>query len=143
MANLPVVLARQRRFQRLFVALLVLAMILGVVIVPVEAVAQQPVITNYLDGIWWAVTTITSVGYGDMVPVTAVGKILGMVLQVSGVVAFGLLVSMVTVALDDAKERYYRGRLEERLEAMEGKLDRLGKKQDFVMRNEVEKQVEN
>jgi voltage-gated potassium channel len=139
MAQVTSVLVRQRRFQQLFAGLLALAVVLGLLIVPVEQVAEKARITNYFDGIWWAVTTITSVGYGDMVPVTVLGKIMGMVLQVSGVLAFGLLVSMVTVALDDAKERYYRQRQDERLEQIDGRLERLEKQGYFMVRERVEK----
>jgi voltage-gated potassium channel len=138
MAQIASVLVRQRRFQQLFAGLLVLAMILGVLIVPVESDSPGAVITNEFDGIWWAVTTVTSVGYGDMVPVTVLGKMMGMVLQVTGVLAFGLLVSMVTVALDDVKEKYYRQRLDERLEQIDTKLERIEKQESFMVRERLE-----
>lgn len=139
MANLTETLVKQKRFQAILVGLLVLAIVLGLVIVPVERGAEGVRINSYFNGVWWAVTTITSVGYGDMVPVTGFGKVLGMILQVSGVLAFGLLVSLVTVSLDEAKERYYRNRLDERLERIEGKLEKLEKGQNYVVRREIEK----
>ncbi|MBR8644836.1 two pore domain potassium channel family protein, partial [[Brevibacterium] frigoritolerans] len=41
-------------------------------------------ISTLLDGIWWAIVTMSTVGYGDFTPVTNLGKIIGMVLILSG-----------------------------------------------------------
>lgn len=131
-------LIKQRRFQKLLLGLVILAFLLGLLIVPVEKAGNRPQIITYFDGIWWAVTTITSVGYGDMVPVTVWGKLIGMTLQVTGVLAFGLMVSLVTVSLDETKERFYRNRLEEKLDKMEAHLEAIEKKENFVVRNTVE-----
>ncbi|WP_285768188.1 potassium channel family protein [Peribacillus sp. SI8-4] len=43
-----------------------------------------------LDGIWWAIVTMSTVGYGDYTPVTSLGKIIGIILILSGV---GLITS--------------------------------------------------
>ncbi|PJN90364.1 potassium channel family protein [Bacillus sp. mrc49] len=43
-----------------------------------------------LDGIWWAIVTMSTVGYGDYTPVTNLGKIIGIILILSGV---GLITS--------------------------------------------------
>lgn len=41
------------------------------------------------DALWWAYATITTVGYGDKYPVTAEGRVIGMVLMTAGVGVFG------------------------------------------------------
>ncbi len=43
------------------------------------------------DAVWWAISTMTTVGYGDKVPVTVEGKIVAMILMVTGVGLFGVL----------------------------------------------------
>lgn len=143
MITLAESLSKQRRFRKLFWGLMVLALFLGVVIVPVEKLGHEPQIKTYFDGFWWSVTTITSVGYGDMVPATIVGKVLGLVLQLTGVLAFGLMVSLVTVALDESKEKYYRRQLNERLEIMEKQLESIQRHESFVIKEQVEKIQEN
>ena len=45
---------------------------------------MNPLINNYLDALWWSFSTITTVGYGDIVPVTAQGKVLGIISMVIG-----------------------------------------------------------
>jgi voltage-gated potassium channel len=43
------------------------------------------------DAVWWAISTMTTVGYGDRVPVTTEGKVVAMILMVTGVGLFGVL----------------------------------------------------
>ena len=48
---------------------------------------------------WWAVTTVTTVGYGDIVPVTTAGRLLGSVLMILGVSMIPLVTSIVVTIL--------------------------------------------
>ena len=45
-------------------------------------------IHSFADALWWAVVTITTVGYGDMVPVTAAGRAIAFVLMLGGIAFF-------------------------------------------------------
>lgn len=141
--KLAVVLAKQRRFKKLLLGLGLVAVVLGLLVVPIEKTDDEANILSYGDGIWWSVTTVTSVGYGDKVPVTGLGKIIGIGLQLIGVLAFGLLISLVTVALTDPKERFYWGRMFERMDELEGNISRLKKQEDFVVKKVVENGEEN
>ncbi len=47
----------------------------------VEHDVQPDVFPNALSGIWWAATTIFTVGYGDQCPVTVMGKIIGIIID--------------------------------------------------------------
>ncbi|MDB4912410.1 MAG: ion transporter [Gemmatimonadetes bacterium] len=51
--------------------------------------APESNIRSGSDALWWAITTITTVGYGDRYPVTGEGRLLGSVLMVFGVALFG------------------------------------------------------
>lgn len=54
---------------------------------------------NAYIGCWWSLVTMTTVGYGDMVPVTVAGKIEAAVLMLTGVTMFALLTGTVTIKL--------------------------------------------
>ena len=47
------------------------------------------------DAVWWSVTTVTTVGYGDRYPVTVEGRVLAMALMVAGVGLFGTLSGII------------------------------------------------
>ena len=48
---------------------------------------------------WWAVTTVSTVGYGDIVPVTTQGRVVGTVLMITGVSMIPLVTSIVVSIL--------------------------------------------
>ncbi len=48
----------------------------------------NPKITNLLDTVWWAVATVTTVGYGDISPMTTMGKLIGIFMMIVGTALF-------------------------------------------------------
>jgi voltage-gated potassium channel len=50
-----------------------------------ENEAQPEVFQNAFSGLWWAIATLTTVGYGDIYPITAAGKILSAVIALLGI----------------------------------------------------------
>jgi voltage-gated potassium channel len=77
------------------------------------------------DSLWWALTTVTTVGYGDRYPVTAEGKIVALSLMVLGIAVFGL----VTATLASLFVEHDAGQEVDTLKAditrLESKVDRL------------------
>lgn len=55
----------------------------GVGLVVVEGHSHQPHLTM-VDGLWWSMSTVTTVGYGDVTAVTAAGRLIGMLIMVIG-----------------------------------------------------------
>lgn len=66
----------------------------GIAILQVEKAPTSNIKTAE-DAIWWAYTTITTVGYGDKYPVTTEGRIIAMVLMTVGVGLFGTFTAYV------------------------------------------------
>ena len=74
-----------------FILLYGLGMIIiaATVVATVEGESPDSTITSFSDALWWSVVTITTVGYGDMTPLTPAGRAIAFVLMVVGVGLFG------------------------------------------------------
>jgi voltage-gated potassium channel len=59
----------------------------------------NPEIESVFDGLWWALVTLTTVGYGDITPVSILGRIIGGVLMVSGMFTLALFAGIVGSSL--------------------------------------------
>jgi voltage-gated potassium channel len=71
----------------------------------VEHEAQPEAFSSIPASMWWGVVTLTTVGYGDMFPVTPLGKILGVVIAVLGIGMFALPAGILSSGFVEALER--------------------------------------
>ena len=74
----------------------------------VERAAARANITTFSDALWWAVSTVATVGYGDHYPVTAAGRAIGVMLMVVGVGIFGVTAAAAAawfVKADQAEDK--------------------------------------
>lgn len=85
-------------------------------------------IDSFGDALWWAVTTVTTVGYGDMFPVTPAGRGIAAFLMVAGIALFGVLTANVAAFFveqdreaDPAPEQF--AEILRRLDRMEKRLE--------------------
>jgi voltage-gated potassium channel len=81
---------------------------------------------SFLDGLWWAVSTITTVGYGDYYPVSTAGRALAVLLMVCGIGLVAVFTAAVAAHFveDDGDEALATlRRIEARLVALEEKLE--------------------
>jgi voltage-gated potassium channel len=66
-----------------------LAFVAALAVLDVERSSPDANISDFGDAIWWAVTTMTTVGYGDRYPVTSVGRVVGFGLMLGGIALLG------------------------------------------------------
>ncbi len=59
----------------------------------------NPQVHSFGDAVWWALTTTTTVGYGDIVPHTTGGRVVAGTLMATGVAFFGVVASSLTTAI--------------------------------------------
>jgi voltage-gated potassium channel len=90
-----VVLTRHRLNYTLLVA--ALSLVVGSLLVwEFERTAPAANISTIPDALWWGLTTITTVGYGDRFPTTPGGRAIGAILMVLGIAFFGLLAASLS-----------------------------------------------
>ena len=65
----------------------------------------NPKLTHFFDAVWWAVVTATTVGYGDIYPVTTVGRLIGIILMFFGMGLVGTVAGIVSSHLMNRKKR--------------------------------------
>ncbi len=65
-----------------FMVLGLLAVVASVLMYEVERVAQPEAFDSALTGLYWAITTMSSTGYGDLAPITPLGRLIGWILMV-------------------------------------------------------------
>ena len=80
----------------IFGVLLLLMFISSFLMFYAEADAQPDAFHNILDTFWWSLVTFTTVGYGDVYPITPFGKILSGIIVLIGIMLFALPTSILT-----------------------------------------------
>lgn len=68
----------------------------------VEHRAQPQVFTSIPATFWWAMETLTTIGYGDMIPITPLGKLFAGLTAIFGIGVFALPTAIVTAAIVEA-----------------------------------------
>lgn len=71
----------------------------GIGIYLIESPHEDAQITNLIDAFWWASATVTTVGYGDVVPVTEAGRVMGIGLMFVGISIIGVFISALGARL--------------------------------------------
>lgn len=88
----------------------------------------NPEVSNFEDSLWFILQTITTVGYGDIIPVTAIGRIMGVISMLSALVLTSIVTSVATFSLI---EKFRKGtedltrRTREKVEDLDRKLDEI------------------
>jgi voltage-gated potassium channel len=90
--------------------LIILIIIAATGIFMIEGDAQPEEFGSIPRALWWATVTLTTVGYGDVVPITIMGRILGIFIVITGIgiaaLPAGILASGFTTEINRRRERY-------------------------------------
>ena len=108
----------------------------------VASLADRKDFDSLGEGLWWALQTVTTVGYGDVVPSSGTGRVIGAFVMISGIAFLTVITAAVTASLIEAARRRQptppdREQLPEfmrevsaRLSAIEARLDELQPRAD-------------
>jgi len=70
-----------------------------------EHMVQPEIFSSIPATLWWSVMTVTTVGYGDMIPITMTGKIFTSLISLMGLAIFALPAGIITAGfLDEARK---------------------------------------
>jgi len=61
-----------------------------------ESGAENTKMKTLLDALWWCIATVTTVGYGDVVPVTSLGRIVAIVYMFFGITLIAILLAVIS-----------------------------------------------
>ena len=85
-------------------------------------------IDSFGDALWWALTTVTTVGYGDTFPVSPAGRGIAAFLMLAGIALFGVLTANVAAFFIEQEQK--PDQMTERLDEVLRRLDRLEQRLD-------------
>lgn len=78
-----------------------LMVISSVLMYDAEHEAQPEVFDNALSGLWWAIATLTTVGYGDIYPVTAIGRVMSAIIALLGIGLVAVPTGIITAGFSE------------------------------------------
>jgi voltage-gated potassium channel Kch len=96
----------------LFIAAGLIILLGTFVMYGVESQVPNSKIKTLLDALWWCVATVTTVGYGDIVPVSNIGRMVALFYMFFGIAMIAILLSVITNAF--YKRRFKKEEREKR-----------------------------
>jgi voltage-gated potassium channel len=87
-----------------------------IVMYNIEKNVPNTQIKTYLDSLWWCVATVTTVGYGDIVPVSNLGRIVAIFYMFFGISMISLMFFVITNSV--YRRRYDKVEIEQRQEQL-------------------------
>ena len=117
---------RHRGLNWVLLIVLVLNLVAAAMVLEFERANPGANIDSYSDALWWAVTTITTVGYGDRFPMPPAGRGVAVLLMIAGIAMFGVITATIAAYFVEQKaEEDLADRLDQimkRLERLETRL---------------------
>jgi voltage-gated potassium channel len=106
MSTLARVIANERATLASVVIIFVMVLVIAATSAHMLEREHQPkVFGNIPESLWWAVVTLTTTGYGDVVPQTVGGRMVGSLVMVSGIVVLALLTGILATGFAEEERR--------------------------------------
>lgn len=117
---------QHRRFHYVGAAAVITVALGAIGVYSVES-AANPNIGSLGDAVWWALVTITTVGYGDVSPVTTEGRVIAVILMLTGIAVMGVFTATVASFFfeNSSQEQTDLERVSAQVRALDAKMDRV------------------
>jgi voltage-gated potassium channel len=109
-----------------------IAFVAALAVLEAERKSPEASIETFGDAMWWACTTMTTVGYGDLYPVTTAGRFVGVGLMIGGIALLGTVTATFASWLVEAV-REENDETEDQLEAVQTQLVAIHERLDRVL----------
>ena len=110
---------------------LALVYVSAVLLYFIEGVGQgREVFGSIPRAIWWAIATLTTVGYGDVYPITTLGRIAASIIAIAGIGVVALPAGVFASAFSDELRERENARLKRRMEELEDDVEEIEARQD-------------
>lgn len=103
-----VLIGKKQQLISSFFIILVLMLASSLCMYSLEHAAQPDVFSNAFSGLWWAASTLLTVGYGDIYPITPIGKMLGIFITFLGVGMVAIPTGIISAGFVDQYSRIKR-----------------------------------
>lgn len=103
-----VILSQKEELLTSLVAVGALVLIAASMMYYIENEAQPEAFSSIPEAMWWAIVTFSTVGYGDVSPITPLGKFLAAVVAMLGISAFAIPTGILGVAFAQDKEKHHK-----------------------------------
>lgn len=80
-------------------------LVAALLIYNIEHEAQPEAFSNVFQALWWSVATLTTVGYGDIYPVMALGKVLSTIIALLGIGLVAVPTGIITAGFSEVIEK--------------------------------------
>jgi voltage-gated potassium channel len=91
------------------VFLIVLVTIIAAILIELFESHHNKEFSTFWDSVWWVIVTITTVGYGDKIPVTPLGKIIGILIMFIGIALLSVITATISSILVTRKIKEGKG----------------------------------
>jgi len=96
--------SRYIRFAVILVVSLTIYFVLLQVLIDHESVHPDAGINSWKQALWWSITTLTTVGYGDLVPITTIGRVIGFIFLIASFSIYAVLIGLISSIMNKLRE---------------------------------------
>jgi voltage-gated potassium channel len=91
------------------ILLIILVTIIASILIELFESSQNSAFSTFWDSAWWVIVTITTVGYGDKIPITPLGKIIGVLIMFVGIALLSVVTATISSILVTRKIKEGKG----------------------------------